>query len=74
VLDTCSTTPDLRRLINLGEPVAVMMLDTLLHVPDRDDPAILITPYTDAVWPGSYLALSQFSQTQHILDGLTLFS
>jgi hypothetical protein len=66
--------PDLRRLINLREPVAVMMLDTLLHVPNQDDPATLITPYTDAVCPGSYLALSQFSQTQHMRDGLTLFT
>jgi S-adenosyl methyltransferase len=66
--------PDLRRLINLGEPVAIMMLDTLLHVPDRDDPATLITPYTTAACPGSYLALSQFSQTQHMIDGLTLFT
>jgi hypothetical protein len=66
--------PDLRKLINLDEPVAIMMLDTLQHVPDRDDPAALITPYTGAVCPGSYLALSQFSQTQHMLDGLSLFT
>jgi S-adenosyl methyltransferase len=66
--------PDLRRLINLQEPVAIMMLDTLLHVPDRDDPAVLIAPYTKAVCSGSYLALSQFSQTQHMRDGLTLFT
>jgi hypothetical protein len=66
--------PDLRRLINLGDPVAIMMLDTLLHVPGRDDPTILITPYTSTVCPGSYLGLSQFSQTPHMLDGLALFS
>jgi hypothetical protein len=66
--------PDLRRLINLANPVAIMMLDTLQYVPDRDTPATLIAPYTDAVPSHSYLALSQFSQTQHMLDGLTLFS
>jgi hypothetical protein len=66
--------PDLRELINLREPVAIMMIDTLLKVPDREDPAVLINPYTSAACPGSYLALSQFSQTQHVLDGLTLFS
>lgn len=65
---------ELRRLINLREPVAIMMLDTLLRVPDRDDPATLITPYTKTVCSGSYLALSQFSQTQHMRDGLTLFA
>jgi hypothetical protein len=66
--------PDLRRLIDLDEPVAIMMLDTLLHVPDQDDPATLLAPYIDAVCPGSYLALSQFSHTQHMRDGLTLFT
>lgn len=65
--------PGLRGLIDLREPVAIMMLDTLQHVPDQDDPATLITPYTCAVSSGSYLALSQFSQTQHMLDGLTMF-
>jgi hypothetical protein len=66
--------PDLRGQINLHEPVAIMMLDTLLHVPGQDDPAALITPYTSAVCSGSYLALSQYSPNQHMLDGLTLFS
>jgi hypothetical protein len=66
--------PDVRRLIDLRKPVALMMIDTLLHVPDEDGPADLITPYTDAVCPGSYLGLSQFSQTQHLLDGIALFT
>lgn len=66
--------PDLRRLINLREPVAIIMLDTLQHVPARDDPAALLTPYTDAMCSGSYLALSQLSPTRHMLEGLALFS
>lgn len=66
--------PDLRALITLREPVALMMIDTLLHVPDQDDPAALIAGYVDAVCPGSYLGLSQISQTQHLLDGLALFT
>jgi S-adenosyl methyltransferase len=66
--------PDLRRLIDLDEPVAMMMTDTLLHVPDQDNPAALVAAYMDAVCPGSYLGLSQFSQTRHLLDGLALFT
>jgi hypothetical protein len=66
--------PDLHRLIDLREPVAIIMLDTLQHVPAWDDPAALITPYTDAMCSGSYLALSQFSPTQHMLEGLARFS
>lgn len=66
--------PEVRRLIDLREPVAVMMVDTLPHVPVEDDPASLITPYTEAVCLGSYLGLSRFSQTQHLLDGIALFT
>jgi hypothetical protein len=66
--------PDLRRLTNLHEPVALMMTDTLLHVPDHDNPAALIAAYINAVCPGSYLGLSQFSPTQDLLDGLALFT
>ena len=66
--------PDLCRLIDLREPVAVIMLDTLQYVPAQEDPATLITPYTSAVCSGSYLALSQFIPTQHMLEGLALYS
>lgn len=66
--------PDVRRLIDLREPVALMMIDTLLHLPGEDNPASLIASCTDAVGPGSYLGLSQFSQTQHLLDGIALFT
>jgi hypothetical protein len=66
--------PLLRRLIDLREPVAVIMTETLLHLPDQDDPATLIAAYTDALCPGSYVALAQFSPTQHLLDGLALFT
>jgi hypothetical protein len=66
--------PDLRRLINLHEPLALLMTDSLLHLPDEDNPAALIAAYTDAVCPGSYLGLAQFSPTQHLLDGLALYT
>lgn len=66
--------PDLRGLINLREPVAIMMIDTLLHVPDQDNPAALIAAYADAVCPGSFLGLAQFTRHQHLLDGLSLFA
>lgn len=72
--ETVLNHPDLCGLLNLGKPVALMMLDTLLHVPGRDDPAALIAHYIGAMSPGSYLGLSQFSQTQHMRDGLALFA
>lgn len=66
--------PDVRRLIDFREPVALMMIDTLLHVPDEDHPAQLLTPYTEVLCPGSYLGLSQFSRTQHLLNGIALYT
>jgi hypothetical protein len=66
--------PEVRGLITSREPVAVLMTDTLLHLPDQDQPATLITAYTDEACPGSYLGISQFSPTQDLLDGLALFT
>jgi hypothetical protein len=66
--------PDLRRLINLREPVAIMMTDTLLYMQDQDNPGTLIAAYTGAVCSGSYLGLSQFGPTPDLLDGLALFT
>jgi hypothetical protein len=73
-VDQVLSHPDVCRLIDLREPVALMMIDTLLNLPDEDNPTLLITPYVDAVCPGSYLGLSQFSPTRHLLDGLALFT
>lgn len=66
--------PDVRRLIDLRAPVVLMMIDTLLHLSGQDNPVSLIASYVDAVCPDSYLGLSQFSQTQHLLDGIALFT
>lgn len=65
--------PDFRRLINLDEPVAVLMIELLLHIPDGDDPASLVASYVDAVCPGSYLAISHFGEDEQILAGFQLF-
>lgn len=51
--------PDLQRLIDFDEPLAVLFLSVPHHLTDADDPrGILRTVIDDAV-PGSYLALSQ---------------
>ncbi len=66
--------PDLHRVIDLGRPVAILMIDTLMYVLDQDNPATLIKAYTDALCPGSYLGVSQFGPSQDLVDGLELFS
>jgi hypothetical protein len=73
-VDHVLSHPSLRGLLDLGEPTAIVMIDTLLHVPDQDDPAALIAAYTDVVCPGSYVGLAQFSPTRHLLDGLALYA
>jgi hypothetical protein len=50
--------PDLVRLINLAEPVGVLMTDVMHFVPDDEDPWGLVATYMAAVPSGSYLALS----------------
>ncbi|MHB1431220.1 MAG: SAM-dependent methyltransferase [Streptosporangiaceae bacterium] len=56
--DTVLNHPDLRALIDFGEPAAVLMTAVLHFVPDAADPWGLVARYLNAFAPGSYLALS----------------
>lgn len=51
--------PEMRRLIDFGEPAGVLMTTVLHFVADGSDPWGLVRRYMTAVAPGSYLALSQ---------------
>jgi hypothetical protein len=50
------------RLLDLEEPLAVLMLAVLHFVPDDDDPSGIVARFRDRLAPGSYLALSHGSQ------------
>jgi hypothetical protein len=50
--------PELRALIDLTQPVAVLMLAVLHFVSDAEDPHTAIAAYRSAMAHGSYLALS----------------
>ncbi|GAA4002882.1 SAM-dependent methyltransferase [Allokutzneria multivorans] len=50
--------PDVRRLIDFDQPVAVLMLAVLHFVSDEDDPLDITRYYREAVVPGSMLAIS----------------
>lgn len=50
--------PEVKKLLNFNEPVAILMLMFLHSIPDSDDPAGLVAHYRDAMAPGSYLACS----------------
>jgi hypothetical protein len=50
--------PDVRRLVDFQEPVAVLMCAVLHFVPDENDPGKIVAAYREALCPGSYLAIS----------------
>ncbi|MGE5292676.1 MAG: SAM-dependent methyltransferase [Micromonosporaceae bacterium] len=50
--------PGLRRLIDLGQPVAILLLAVLHFIPDGDGPGRIVAEFRDAMAPGSYLVLS----------------
>jgi hypothetical protein len=50
--------PDVRAVIDLGAPVAVVLGAVLHHVPDEDSPHKLVDLLMAAVAPGSYLVIS----------------
>jgi hypothetical protein len=56
--DAVLASDDLCRLIDLSEPVAVLMTAVLHFVSDSDDPAGLVSRYMAPLAAGSYLSLS----------------
>jgi hypothetical protein len=50
--------PALRRTLDLGEPVALMLIAILMYVRDEENPWGLVSTLMDALPPGSYLALT----------------
>ncbi|MEU1606593.1 SAM-dependent methyltransferase [Micromonospora matsumotoense] len=50
--------PDLRRTLDLGQPVALMLVAILHFVPDSDDPYAVVRRLLAELPPGSYLAAS----------------
>ena len=62
--------PDVRNLLGLARPVAVLVLALLHHLPDIDDPAALISRLTGPLASGSYLAISHGTEDGR-RDGVT---
>ncbi|MCN0151341.1 SAM-dependent methyltransferase [Salinispora arenicola] len=53
--------PEVRRLLDLDQPTAVLVVAVLHFVPDHDRPAELLRTLRDALGAGSWLVLSQAS-------------
>jgi SAM-dependent methyltransferase len=60
--DAVLGSPITARLIDLGEPIGLLMVGVLQFIPEEDDPWALVARYRDALVPGSYLALSAFTR------------
>jgi hypothetical protein len=68
--DAILASPAARRLLNLDEPVGVLMLLMLHWVPDESDPLGLMASYRDPLAVGSYLAITHVTGDNQG-DGLT---
>jgi hypothetical protein len=60
-------------LLDLGEPVAVLAIDVLHHIPDADNPAGFIAAYMDAACPGSYVFVAHTGDDEDFVTGLATF-
>jgi hypothetical protein len=59
--DTAEVLRQAGELLDFSQPIALLLIATLHHIKDEDDPAAIVTAYVDALAPGSYLALSHFT-------------
>jgi hypothetical protein len=50
--------PEVRRLIDLDQPVGLLMVTVLHFVPDADDPSGIVRKFTESLAPGSHLVIS----------------
>ncbi len=60
-------------LLDLREPIAVLAIDVLHHIPDADNPVGFIAAYMDTVCPGSYLSVAHTGDHRTLVTGLTTF-
>ncbi|MFD4954077.1 SAM-dependent methyltransferase [Streptomyces sp. NPDC058451] len=59
--DQIFDSPEVRRLLRSGQPVAALFVSVLHCIPRRDDPWALIRRVTERLPQGSYLVISQLA-------------
>lgn len=59
--DTILDTAETRRLLDLQQPLGVLMVGVMQFVPDADDPWAIVAGYREHIASGSYLAMSHFT-------------
>ena len=61
VRDTATILGETAQTLDLTQPVAVLLLAILHFLPDSDDPAKVVAALTDALPPGSFVAISHLT-------------
>ena len=59
--DAVLNAPETARLLDLDEPVAVVMVGILPYLTDHDRPADVVAKYREAMAPGSHLVISHLT-------------
>jgi S-adenosyl methyltransferase len=68
------SAPEREDLIDLDQPVAVLLVDVLHHVIDEDRPKDMLDAYIAAMSEGSYVGLSHLSEDQATDDARSFFT
>ena len=69
--------PELRNLLDLSEPVALLLVAVLHFLPDSDHPASLVADLRDALAPGSYIVISHGNtdgQPPHVAEAMRQYA
>jgi hypothetical protein len=53
--------PDVAKVLDFSRPVGIIIIGTLMHIRDEDDPWGAVKQFTDATCPGSYLAITHLT-------------
>ncbi|HEX5400696.1 MAG TPA: SAM-dependent methyltransferase [Pseudonocardiaceae bacterium] len=60
--------PDVTRLLDFSQPVAVLLNAVLHFVPDSDDPATILTQIREAIVRDSYIAMTHATDVQELKE------
>ncbi|MFC0105684.1 SAM-dependent methyltransferase [Kibdelosporangium aridum] len=58
--DRVLADPVVSKYLDFSQPIGLLQILTLHHVPDHDDPWLTMQQYVDALAPGSYVVLIHF--------------
>lgn len=59
--ETIFDSPETHRLLDLTQPLGLLMVGVMQFVPDSDDPLAIVAGYREHLASGSYLAMSHFT-------------